>query len=220
MATCVRAAEARMELSITLIRPVGSGRRFGRLAAVLALSLVSCADGASQRREPPAEASGGGTAGATLQSGTAGSTSQGGTAGSTSQGGTAGSTSQGGTAGSTSQGGAAGWTSQGGAAGWTSQGGTAGWTSQGGTAECPPDEVGQSCFLCQDHWFCGGDLNIDPTPAVDGCYLNGLPGRNLLWPDGTITADGVVVGMAMGAGVRLRVGYPDGSQWLFCARAP
>jgi len=53
--------------------------------------------------------------------------------------------------------------------------------------------------------------------VADGCYLSGLPGRNLLSPDGTITADGAVVGIATGSGARVMVAHPDGSQWLFRA---
>jgi hypothetical protein len=56
-------------------------------------------------------------------------------------------------------------------------------------------------------------------PAADGCYLSGLPGRNLLSPDGTITADGAVVGSATGSGARVHVAHPDGTQWLYCAGA-
>jgi hypothetical protein len=75
-------------------------------------------------------------------------------------------------------------------------------------------------FTCTDIWICGGDVpRIELKPETDGCYLRGLPGRNLLAPDGTITAGGVVVGKATNAGARVRVLYPDGGQWLFCARS-
>jgi hypothetical protein len=81
-------------------------------------------------------------------------------------------------------------------------------------------EAGQVCFSCQSYWICGGDVSeIDLKPEADGCYLSGLPGRNLLAPDGTITADGTVVGKATGTGARVQVNRPDGSQWLFCTGA-
>lgn len=74
------------------------------------------------------------------------------------------------------------------------------------------------CFPCEGYWICGGDVTrIDLVPETDGCLLSGLPGRNLLSPDGTITANEVVVGRAQGSGARVHVAYPDGSQWLFCA---
>jgi hypothetical protein len=74
------------------------------------------------------------------------------------------------------------------------------------------------CFPCEGYWICGGDVTrIDLVPEADGCLLSGLPGRNLLSPDGTITADEVVVGRAQGSGARVHVAYTDGSQWLFCA---
>jgi hypothetical protein len=79
---------------------------------------------------------------------------------------------------------------------------------------------GPSCFPCESYWTCGGDVSeVDLTPEADGCYLSGLPGCNLLAPDGTITADGVVVGKAVGSVARVQVSRPDGSQWLFCAGA-
>jgi hypothetical protein len=79
-------------------------------------------------------------------------------------------------------------------------------------------DSGSACFPCDDRWTCGGDVTfIDLTPELDGCILSGLPGRNVLSPDGTITADGAVVGLATGTGVRVQVTRPDGSQWLFCA---
>jgi hypothetical protein len=81
-------------------------------------------------------------------------------------------------------------------------------------------DSGVACFPCVGYWICGADVGrIDLSPEVDGCYLSGLPGRNLLGADGTITADGVVVGKAIGSGARVRVSYPDGRQWLFCAGA-
>lgn len=79
-------------------------------------------------------------------------------------------------------------------------------------------DSGGTCFPCEGSWTCGGDVTlIDLTPEEDGCYLSGLPGRNLLSPDGTITADGAVVGKATGSGARVHVACPDGTQWLFCA---
>jgi hypothetical protein len=78
-------------------------------------------------------------------------------------------------------------------------------------------DAGHPCFPCESYWTCGGDVtHIDLEPEADGCYLSGLPGRNLLSPDGTITADGTVVGMAVGSGARVHVSHPDGTQWLFC----
>jgi hypothetical protein len=81
-------------------------------------------------------------------------------------------------------------------------------------------DSGRVCFPCEGYWICGGDVaRIDLTREVDGCYLSGLPGRNLLSPDGTIIADGVVVGKATGSGARVHVAHPDGTQWLYCAGA-
>ena len=81
-------------------------------------------------------------------------------------------------------------------------------------------DSGRACFACEGYWTCGGDATrIDLTPEADGCYLSGLLGRNLLSADGTITADGVVVGIATGSGARVHVAYPDGTQWLFCTGA-
>jgi hypothetical protein len=91
-----------------------------------------------------------------------------------------------------------------------------------GCGSDPPGVVdsGRACFPCAGYWICGGDVTrIDLTPEADGCYLSGLRGRNLLSPDGTIIADGVVVGKATGSGARVQVVYPDGTQWLFCAGA-
>jgi hypothetical protein len=77
-----------------------------------------------------------------------------------------------------------------------------------------------ACFPCEGYWICGGDVTrIDLRPEVDGCYLSGLPGRNLLSPDGTIIAEGAVVGKATGSGARVHVAHPDGTQWLYCAGA-
>lgn len=79
-------------------------------------------------------------------------------------------------------------------------------------------DSGRECFPCESYWTCGADVGrIDLQPEPDGCYLSGLPGRNLISPDGTITADGAVVGTAVGSGARVHVSYPDGTQWLFCA---
>ena len=85
-------------------------------------------------------------------------------------------------------------------------------------AGCGSDAKIAACFPCEGHWICGGEgTRVDLTPSADGCYLSGLPGRNLLSQDGTITADGAVVGMATGTGARVTVVRPDGSQWLYCA---
>ena len=85
-------------------------------------------------------------------------------------------------------------------------------------AGCGSGPPAAACFSCERHWICGDDVGrVDLTPEADGCYLSGLPGRNLLAPDGTITADGAVVGMATGSGARVTVLRPDGSQWLYCA---
>jgi len=98
-------------------------------------------------------------------------------------------------------------------------------SSAGGTGGDPqlPGGAGGTdssaqCFPCEGYWICGGDVTqIDLVPDADGCLLRGLPGRNILSPDGTITANEVVVGRAQGSGARVHVSYPDGSQWLFCA---
>ncbi len=80
------------------------------------------------------------------------------------------------------------------------------------------DASGAECFPCTGYWICGGDVErIDLTPTPEGCLLSALPGHNILGPDGTITADGAVVGHAEGSGARVHVSYPDGSQWLYCA---
>lgn len=87
-------------------------------------------------------------------------------------------------------------------------------------AGCGSEPEVAACFPCERYWICGdnaGGTRVDLTPAADGCYLSGLPGRNLLSPDGTITADGEVVGMATGTGARVNVVRTDGSDWLFCA---
>jgi hypothetical protein len=97
--------------------------------------------------------------------------------------------------------------------------------NEDGVDAAPPDS-GSVCFPCEGYWICGGDVTdassatssqIDLKPENDGCYLSGLPGRNLLAPDGTVTAGGTVVGKATGTGARVTVRYPDGGQWLFCA---
>ena len=81
-------------------------------------------------------------------------------------------------------------------------------------------DSGRACFPCESYWTCGGDVTrVDLTPEMDGCYLSGLPGRNLLSPDGTISSGGTVVGKATGSGARVHVTYPDGSLWLFCTGA-
>ena len=77
-----------------------------------------------------------------------------------------------------------------------------------------------SVFPARVTGSCGGDVTrIDLTPEADGCTLSGLPGRNLLSPDGTITADGVVVGTATDQAGAIEVANPEGTQWLDCARA-
>jgi hypothetical protein len=82
-------------------------------------------------------------------------------------------------------------------------------------------DSGRAPFPCDGYWICGGDVTrIDLKPEVDGCYLSGLLGRNLLSPDGTIVAEGAVVGKAAEYGTRVRVFYPDGTEWLFCVRVP
>jgi hypothetical protein len=79
-------------------------------------------------------------------------------------------------------------------------------------------DSGRVCFPCEGYWVCGAEFpRVDLTPEADGCYLSGLPDRNLLSPDGTITADGGVVATATGTGARVHVVYPDGSLWLLCA---
>ena len=92
----------------------------------------------------------------------------------------------------------------------------------GGAPQLPGGAGGNDssaqCFACVGYWICGGDVTqIDLVPEADGCLLRGLPGRNLISPDGTITANEVVVGRAQGSGARVHVAYPDGSQWLLCA---
>lgn len=88
----------------------------------------------------------------------------------------------------------------------------------GASAGATQGDSNAQCFPCEGKWICGGEVEvIDLTPEADGCLLSGLPGRNLLSPDGTITSDGVVVGTAFGTGQRVRVLDPDGNQWLFCA---
>ena len=72
---------------------------------------------------------------------------------------------------------------------------------------------------CVGEWICGANTLLILTPEADGCYLSGLPGRKLIAPDGTITEGRAPVGMARDAGVRVSVLYPDGTQWLFCARS-
>ena len=89
----------------------------------------------------------------------------------------------------------------------------------------PPEDIGvdsgRACSRCDGYWICGGDVErIDLKPEVDGCYLSGLPGRNLLTPDCTIIADGVVVGEATVYGVSVvHVLYSDGGEWLYCRAA-
>jgi hypothetical protein len=79
-------------------------------------------------------------------------------------------------------------------------------------------DAAMPCFICEGSWSCGVDPGlIELTPASDGCYLSGLPGRKLLSDDGTITENGIVVGKAVGSGARVHVYYPDGGQWTFCA---
>jgi len=125
--------------------------------------------------------------------------------------------------------------SAGGAGGAQQLPGTAGESAGGddstaggaGGAQQLPGTAGESaggndssaqCFPCEGYWTCGGDVTrIDLVPEADGCLLSGLPGRNLLSPDGTITANEVVVGRAQGSGARVHVAYADGAQWLFCA---
>ena len=72
---------------------------------------------------------------------------------------------------------------------------------------------------CVGQWICGANTIFSLTPEADGCYLSGLAGRKLIAPDGTISEGGALVGMARDAGVRVSLLYPDGTQWLFCARS-
>ena len=97
-------------------------------------------------------------------------------------------------------------------------GGVGGDLELAGTGGEGDGDAGLECFPCQDYWTCGGSIvRIDLIPEADGCFLSGLPGRNLLSMDGTITENGVLVGTAKGSGARVHVSHPDGSQWLFCA---
>jgi len=82
--------------------------------------------------------------------------------------------------------------------------------------DIPSAEVSRCCV---GQWICGANTMFSLTPEADGCYLSGLPGRKLIAPDGTITEGGSLVGSARDAGVRVSVLYPDGTQWLFCARS-
>jgi hypothetical protein len=85
--------------------------------------------------------------------------------------------------------------------------------SQGALADS-----GVACFPCEGYWICGGAVErVTLKPEEDGCYLSGLSGRNILAPDGTILADGTLVGTATGSGARVTVTTPDGGQWLYCA---
>ena len=86
----------------------------------------------------------------------------------------------------------------------------------GAPVDMPSAEVSRCCV---GQWICGATTTFSLTPEADGCYLSGLPGRNLIAPDGTITEGGSLVGRARDAGVRVSVLYPDGTQWLFCARS-
>lgn len=91
---------------------------------------------------------------------------------------------------------------------------------RGSGGETTAGDAGLQNFPCEGYWICGEDVpRIDLVPEADGCFLSGLPGRNLLSPDGTITADGTIVGVAVGSGARVHVSHPDGTQWLFCAGA-
>jgi hypothetical protein len=83
-------------------------------------------------------------------------------------------------------------------------------------------DSGVECFPCEGRWICGQneavhDVDIDLKPEIDGCYLSGLLGRNLLAPDGTVTRDGSVIGKATGTGARVSVTFLDGGLWLYCA---
>jgi len=96
------------------------------------------------------------------------------------------------------------------------EGGDAALVGTGGQGGASPQS-----FPCEGYWTCGGvDGRVGLMPQADGCLLSGLSGRNLLSPDGTVTADGVIVGKATGFPASVIVAYPDGSQWLFCRRAP
>lgn len=80
-----------------------------------------------------------------------------------------------------------------------------------------------TCGPCMELWVCGGTdstVEITPVPKADGCHLAGLSGDKLLQPDGTITEGGAVIASTMRTNARIRVLYPDGSQWLFCALPP
>jgi hypothetical protein len=96
-------------------------------------------------------------------------------------------------------------------------GGGGGDLALAGTGGEGDGDAGLECFPCQGYWICGGSIErIDLLSEADGCFLSGLPGRNVLSTDGTITANGVLVGTAKGSGARVHVAYPDGSQWLYC----
>jgi hypothetical protein len=86
----------------------------------------------------------------------------------------------------------------------------------GAAVDMPSAEVSRCCV---GQWICGANTMFSLTPEADGCYLSGLPGRKLIAPDGTIAEGGSLVGRARDAGVRVSVLYPDGTQWLFCARS-
>jgi hypothetical protein len=90
--------------------------------------------------------------------------------------------------------------------------------ADGGLPDTMSTDGEDICFACIDYWVCGNEYpRIDLVPEADGCYLSGLPGRNLLSPDGTVTSGGEVVGEATGTGARVSVTRPDGSRWLYCA---
>ena len=86
----------------------------------------------------------------------------------------------------------------------------------------PPDDAlvdaGSHCFSCEGYLICGGEGQIDLTPAADGCYLSGLSGRKLLAADGTITEGGALVGKAVSRGAGVDISNPDGGSWLICRR--
>jgi hypothetical protein len=86
----------------------------------------------------------------------------------------------------------------------------------GAAVDMPSAEVSRCCV---GQWICGANTMFSLTPEADGCYLSGLPGRKLIAPDGTIAEGGSLVGRARDAGVRVSILYPDGTQWLFCARS-